>query len=210
MVDCTGHGVPGAFMSIIGNQMLNEIILEKNITDPGDILNEMKNGIINSLNQKGEGGTRDGMDMALCVWDPKTNILEYAGANNNIYISRKNLDYNILNEQHHKLEIFENRLIELKADRIPIGFSPHYSRSFDTYKIQLEKGDTIFATSDGFQDQFGGPKNKKYTIKRLKRLMIDVNDKSIQDYNAIFRDELSDWKGEFEQIDDICIVGVRI
>lgn len=211
VVDCTGHGVPGAFMSIIGNQMLNEIILEKNITNPGKILNEMKNGIIDSLNQRGEqGSSHDGMDMALCVWDPKTNILEYAGANNSIYICRENLDHTMFDADRHRLQIFENQLIEIKANRIPIGFSYNYSRSFDTFSIQLEKGDTIFATSDGFQDQFGGPSNKKYSTKRLKRLMIEVNGKSIHEYNSIFRNELIDWKGDYEQLDDICIVGVKI
>lgn len=211
VVDCTGHGVPGAFMSIIGNQMLNEVILEKNITDPGKILNEMKSGIIHSLNQNEEDGeNQDGMDMSLCVWDPQTNILEFAGANNNIYIFREDLDHKLFNVPHEKHKIFENQLIEIKANRKPIGFSPHYTESFDTYRIQLEKGDIIFATSDGFQDQFGGPKNKKYTIKRLKRLMIEANGKSINEYDTIFKNELINWKGDSEQIDDICIVGVRI
>ncbi len=211
VVDCTGHGVPGAFMSIIGNQMLNEIILEKNITDPGEVLNEMRNGIVHSLNHKSnQETTNDGMDMALCVWNPKTNILEYAGANNNIYIYREHLDQTSLSSNNLRLRVFENQLIELKANRMPVGLSHHLTGAFDTVRIQLEKGDIIYATSDGFQDQFGGPKNKKYSTKRLKRLMIEVNEKPIHEFDTIFRNELIKWKGETEQLDDICVVGVRV
>jgi len=211
VVDCTGHGVPGAFMSIIGIRLLNEIVLERKITDPGRILDEMKRGVTFSLNQEGEGSlTQDGMDMALCIWDPVTNTLEYAGANNSIFILRKGINSTVIPIQPNKFRFFENDLLEIKSNRSPIGYYPYYDKPFDTIKIQLQKGDVIYALSDGFQDQFGGIKNKKYTSKRMKRFMTNLSQESIADQNNIFADELNNWKGSAEQIDDVCIVGVRV
>jgi serine phosphatase RsbU (regulator of sigma subunit) len=211
VVDCTGHGVPGAFMSIIGARLLNEIVLERGISDPGEILDEMKSGIIDSLNQDGEKGeSQDGMDMALCVWDPETHILEYAGANNSIYIFRKNINSTIIQIQDHKYKTFENDLLEIKANRSPIGFYPYNTKPFDTIKIQLHQDDIIYASSDGFQDQFGGSKNKKYTTKRMKHFMTHVSKESFNNQSISFKEELNKWKGGFEQIDDVCIVGVKV
>src|SRR5690554_580063 len=211
VVDCTGHGVPGAFMSIIGVRLLNKIVMERKITEPGEILDEMKKGIIHSLNQeKAKGRTQDGMDMALCVWDPETNILEYAGANNSIYILRKNINSAVFSIKASKIKPFENDLLEIKANRSPIGFYPYYDKPFETIKIQLEKGDIIYALSDGFQDQFGGSKNKKYTTRRMKSFMADNATQSIELQMDIFKKELNNWKGGFEQLDDVCIVGVRV
>lgn len=211
VVDCTGHGVPGAFMSIIGIRLLNEIVLERKMTDPGKILDEMKRGIIHSLNQEGKKGeSQDGMDMALCIWDPVTNILEYAGANNSIYIMRDGINSTVLPIQPNKYKTFEDDLLEIRANRSPIGYYPYYNKPFDTIRFQLEKGDVIYALSDGFQDQFGGSRNKKYTTKRMKRFITDVSKESIIDQTTHFKEELNNWKGGFEQIDDVCIVGVRV
>ena len=212
VVDCTGHGVPGAFMSIIGVRLLNEIIVERKITDPGKVLDEMKRGIIHSLNQEENQTTvtQDGMDMTLCIWDPITNELKYAGANNSIYILREGINSSVIPLPENKYKSFENDLLEIRANRSPIGYYPYFSHPFDTITFQLQKGDIIYALSDGFQDQFGGTKNKKYTTKRMKRFMTDVSVKSFTEQTNSFQNELNTWKGNYEQLDDVCIVGVRV
>ncbi|PKR81569.1 hypothetical protein CW751_03325 [Brumimicrobium salinarum] len=211
VVDCTGHGVPGAFMSIIGVRLLNEIVIEQGVSDPGTILDKLKEGVIHTLNQKDQSNHKqDGMDMVICVWDPKTNLLEFAGANNSIYILRPDISNINHTLPKARFKTFESNLLEIKGDRSPIGYYPYFNQPFETIKIQLEKGDVIYALSDGFQDQFGGSKNKKYTTKRMKRFMSNHADHSIDQQSIIFKDELNKWKGGYEQIDDVCIVGVKV
>lgn len=214
VADCTGHGVPGAFMSMIGTRLLNEIILEKGIVRAGKILDELKAGIIRSLNQEGKHGeAKDGMDMGICVWDPKDNTIEYAGANNSIYLIRKDINLTDNHLEKDKTRTFENDLLEIKPNRIPIGYNPYINTPFDTVKFKVQKGDLIFAFSDGYQDQFGGPestKGKKFTTKRLKRLLTSIQDEQLEKQKSILAHEFEQWKGSMEQIDDVCVIGVRL
>ena len=150
------------------------------------------------------------MDMGLCVWDSTMNILEYAGANNSIYIVSDNVEERAEQMPEGKYKVFQSNLMEVKSNRIPIGYNPYINTPFDTVKIQLSKGDIIYNLSDGFQDQFGGERFKKYTTKRLKKLMISLQDTSMEKQKSIFTSELEQWKGNHEQIDDICIIGVRV
>jgi len=195
--DCTGHGVPGAFMSMIGNALLNEVVNDKGITQPGEILNEIRKGIINSLKQKGQiGEQQDGMDAALCNLELHDHSglgvrLQYAGANNPLFIIRK------------------GELMEIKADKQPIGIVGKL-KPFTNHKIDLQKGDTIYIFSDGYQDQFGGPKGKKFRPKQFKELLLSIQDKSMEEQEQILGKTIDDWKGDGEQIDDMLIIGIRI
>jgi len=214
--DCTGHGVPGAFMSMLGIGFLNEIVVENNITNPVEILNSLRNKIIKALEQKGaDTQQKDGMDLALCVWDKNANTLEYSGANNPLWMVRE-LKH-ITEEQ--KLErgtfIKENAtkgLVEFKADKQPVGFyrEKHEQVSFTSTKIQLEKGDAIYTFSDGFADQFGGEKGKKYKYLPFKELLVSINEKPFPEQKEILNQEFESWKGNLEQVDDVCIIGIKV
>jgi len=201
--DCTGHGVPGAFMSMIGSSLLNEIVIEKGITDPGKILQMMKDGVINALSQT--GGMRqqkDGMDIALCTFDLPNMKVEYAGAYNPFFIIRNGND-----------EIEETR-----ADRMPIGiYEDDGGKTFTTHEINLQKGDALYIFSDGYVDQFGGPKGKKFMGKRFKQALIDIQKKSMEEQREFLDTTIEEWKanpeqpgGESEQMDDILIIGVKV
>lgn len=191
VADCTGHGVPGALMSMIGIFALNEIVHEKGITKPAEILNELRKKIIHSLKQRGVVGERqDGMDMAFCVIDKKNNILEYAGAYNPLYLVRN------------------NELKEIKADRMPVGIGKEVS--FTNHSVQIEKDDSIYIFSDGFQDQFGGEEGKKFTASRLKKTLLSIQAKSMEVQKEILNQTFEQWKGKLYQVDDVCIMGVRV
>ncbi|PCH93054.1 MAG: hypothetical protein COB85_07570, partial [Bacteroidetes bacterium] len=207
--DCTGHGVPGAFMSMIGNSLLNEIVVEKGITTPGKIFDELKAGIISALGQTDAlGQSKDGMDASLCVWNKKNNQLEFAGAYNPLYLLRKDAANSNLKNKGFKFH--SNDLAELKADRQPIAFEEGKDAPFTTHQIQLEEGDSVYTFSDGFQDQFGGPKGKKFTAKRLKEMLLSIQEKTMPEQKLILNETIEEWKGEDEQIDDIVVIGVRI
>ncbi|MBL4716729.1 MAG: SpoIIE family protein phosphatase, partial [Bacteroidia bacterium] len=194
-VDCTGHGVPGAFMSMIGNDLLNQIIIEKKVTNPGEILNQLHAGVQFSLQQKGEDAlSKDGMDIALCNLDIKNNKLQFAGAHRSLHLFRKD---------EEEIEI-------VKANKIGIGGIEEVERDFINHEILLEKGDTFYIFSDGVVDQFGGPKFKKYSSKRLKKFLAEFQnlDMAIQMDKLV--KEITGWKGELDQTDDITVIGVRI
>jgi two-component system, sensor histidine kinase LadS len=193
--DCTGHGVPGGFMSMIGNSYLNEIVIENKINSPDKILNTLRSKIINSLEQKGsEVKQRDGMDISLCVLDKENNVLEYSGANNPLWIWKKNT----------------NIIEETKADKMPIGSYTEELKPFTLHRFNLEKGDIIYCFSDGYADQFGGPKGKKFKYSQLKEILLSVSDKTMTEQKEILHSAINNWKGNQEQIDDICIIGIRI
>ncbi|MEW6469261.1 MAG: two-component regulator propeller domain-containing protein [Bacteroidota bacterium] len=192
-VDCTGHGVPGAFMSMIGNSLLNEIIIENRITEPDRILNLLREKIIKALEQKGNSGTqRDGMDVALCVWDKVSNTLSYSGANNPIYV------------------ISQGKLREYKPDKMPVGFYPGEPLPFSVQIIPLSQGDCIYSFTDGYADQFGGPKGKKFMYSRLEKLLLSIHTLSMPEQKVRLENALLEWKGGLEQVDDILVMGVRI
>ena len=193
VVDCTGHGVPGALMSIIGNNALNRAILEKGLDNPADILNQVNKTVFDTLHQTGEANNvKDGMDMALCVWNKKTNTLQYAGANNSLYYIR------------------DGQLSEIKADKHPIGSYKDETVKFKNHTIKVQKVDMIYLFSDGFADQFGGPKGKKFMYKQFKTLLTKTADMPSMKQGDFLLNHLKEWQGDIEQLDDVCIIGVRI
>ncbi len=201
-VDCTGHGVPGAFMSIIGNTLLNEIVTEKNITSPAEILNELHMGVKTSLKQSGnsENERRDGMDIALCSLNEDATVLEYAGANRPLWIFRQGKSGE---------ESFEM----IKANKFPIGgleMENEVKRTFTNHSIKVEKGDTIYIFSDGYADQFGGPKGKKFMVGNMQKLASDIYQKPIKEQEQLFLKSFLDWKGSLEQVDDVLVIGFKI
>lgn len=200
-VDCTGHGVPGAFMSIIGNTILNEIVSEKNITQPAEILNELHVGVKTALKQNNsENERRDGMDLALCSLNEDNTILEYAGANRPLWIFRNNKQGD---------EAFEM----IKANKFPIGgleMENEVKRMFTNHSIPVEKGDVVYIFSDGFADQFGGSRGKKFMLGNMQKLVAEIYQKPIQEQQTILQNAFIEWKGELEQIDDVLVIGFRI
>ncbi len=190
--DCTGHGVPGAFMSLLNISILNEIVIEKNITAPHLILNEARKDIIKSLNQTGTVESKDGMDCILCCFDFVNLKLEYAAANNSFYIIRN------------------NEIITCSADKMPVGKSPNDINSFTLYTVQLQKGDLVYTLTDGYPDQFGGLKGKKFKYKQLEELLLAINGKSLEEQNKFLSTAFTDWKGNLEQVDDVLLIGIKI
>jgi ligand-binding sensor domain-containing protein/serine phosphatase RsbU (regulator of sigma subunit) len=188
-VDCTGHGVPGAFMSFIGFTSLNKIIIEQGIYKPSAVLNRLNEEVAINLHQKGEAIVNDGMDIALICYSPDNGMLEYAGAFNPLIIVRK------------------GELIEIKADRFAIGRSIGQVKPFTNHEIQLEKGDALYIYSDGYADQFGGPEGKKFKTAALKELLINISEFDADSQQKILESALEDWKGGQEQIDDVLVVG---
>jgi serine phosphatase RsbU (regulator of sigma subunit) len=188
--DSTGHGVPGGFMSMLGINLLNEIVIERGIVEPGEILNKLREKIVRSL-KTDDGYPKDGMDAVVCKIDFASNKLEYAAANNPIYLIREN-----------KLEV-------LPPQKMPVGYSDD-SKPFLTTTIHLNKYDKIYTITDGFADQFGGDKGKKFKYKQLKELLISINYLPMDDQLTILTKTLYDWKGNLEQVDDICVIGIKI
>ncbi len=189
--DCTGHGVPGGFMTMLGISFLDEIINEKNISDPAEILNILRDRIIGTLKQTGTAGeSKDGMDIALCCLDKQSNLLTYSAANNSVYILR------------------ENKLQEYKPDKQPCGFY-HDLKPFTRHEVKLQTGDCIYTFSDGYADQFGGEKGKKFKYKKLEELLIATHTDFKKQHRLLDR-TFENWKGSFEQVDDILLIGVRV
>ncbi len=191
--DCTGHGVPGAFMSIMGIAFLNQIIGSSHMKNAAEILNQLRHFVITAINkEQGETVNKDGMDLALCIYDFKKMQIEYAGAYNSLYIVRN------------------GELLETKADRMPIGVHSKDAISFKNKIVDIKKGDKVYIFSDGFVDQFGGPKEKKFMSKRFKRLLLEIEDKNMAQQKEILWQRTIEWRGKIEQIDDIIIIGILI
>lgn len=186
--DCTGHGVPGAMISVVCNNGLNRSVREYNLTDPGEILDKTRE-IVTQEFEKSDEEVRDGMDIALCSIDK--NTLQYAGAHNPLWIIRN------------------GELIEIKANKQPIGKYPN-EKPYTTHTVELVTGDTIYIFSDGYADQFGGEKNKKFKTKEFKSLLLKINIKSMAEQKQSINKTFEDWKGDLEQLDDVCVIGVRI
>lgn len=191
-VDCTGHGVPGAFMSMLGVSFLNEIMTFKEQLHPAEILEYLREKVITELSQKGRANdTKDGMDMALIRIDLETLEMEYSGAKNSLYV------------------VSDNKLTEYKADKDPIGFQEQMGR-FTNNIIQLKKKDICYMSTDGYPDQFGGEKDKKYTYKRLREKLLAVNELPMETQKKLLEAEFNEWKRDNEQVDDVCLVSVRV
>ncbi|HPJ59113.1 MAG TPA: two-component regulator propeller domain-containing protein [Bacteroidales bacterium] len=191
--DCTGHGVPGAFMSIIGHNSLNKVVMEYGITEPGAILDLLNAEVVKALMQRHEETINDGMDMALIAFNKKTLTLQYAGAYNPVYVVRK------------------GELFTYKGDRFPIGMSSQLSKkNFTTQWIEIEPGDMIYMSSDGYADQFGARDGKKYKSGNVKKLLCEIWELPVCEQRDKLRQEILDWKGDLPQVDDIMFVGTRI
>jgi len=190
VADCTGHGVPGAMVSVVCNGALNRAVKEFNLTSPAKILDKATELVIETF-EKSNSNIKDGMDIALCSFSKDAKELEYAGANNSIYLVRN------------------GELSEYKSNKQPVGKHIN-NKPFTNQQIKLEKNDSLYLFTDGYSDQFGGPKGKKYKYKAFKQLLIDVHQKAMKDQKAIIKKSFMDWQGNLEQIDDVCVVGIKV
>jgi serine phosphatase RsbU (regulator of sigma subunit) len=193
-VDCTGHGVPGALMSVVGFNLLNQAVNEMGLTKPSDIIHHLDYGVNKLLRQSDGGNTvKDGMDLALCSYDPRTKKLQYAGVFNPAYI------------------ISKGEFIQLKPDKFPIGINTDgVTDEYTNHECQLYPGDMIYLFSDGYADQFGGPVGKKYKYTRFRDLLLKINKLSCEEQKQMLRKEFMNWKGGLEQVDDILVIGMRV
>ena len=191
--DCTGHGVPGAFMSLIGIKILNQSIKEKEINSPAEALDFVNNQVFNTINKHSDENNivRDGMDAVLFAINFNTLVLSFAGANNSLYIVRN------------------KELIEIKGDKQPIGSYANQNK-FTNVQFQLQKGDMVYASTDGYPDQFGGVDGKKLKTKQFKEKLVEYSDLSVEDQKKSLQEYFNYWKGDLEQLDDICVLGVKI
>ncbi len=190
--DCTGHGVPGAFMSMLGISFLNEIIGKGCFHSASAILNQLRERVMKTLHQTGDKKEqKDGMDISLCIIDFDLQQLQYAGANNPIYLIR------------------EGNLFEIKGDRMPIGINIIEERSFTNHQVSLEKNDMIYLITDGYPDQFGGDNERKLKYKPFKDILLRIYNKEMNEQMEVLEEELNNWKGNLNQIDDILIIGFK-
>ncbi|MCX7862996.1 MAG: SpoIIE family protein phosphatase [Bacteroidales bacterium] len=190
--DCTGHGVPGAFMSMLGASLLNELITRTDINHTDVVLNELRSAVIKSLNQEGKDvETKDGMDIALIAYNYKEKKLEFSGANNPMYLVRN------------------NELIEYKADKMPVGLYERRQEPFTRTEIEIMNNDIVYLFSDGFADQFGGEQGKKYMYKRFKEFLLSIHHLPMNEQEDLIDKEALNWRGNIEQIDDHLVIGIR-
>ncbi|MEN9445371.1 MAG: hypothetical protein RIS47_2262, partial [Bacteroidota bacterium] len=193
VADCTGHGVPGAMLSMLGMASLNEIVLNSLNTEPGFILEKLRRRVIRSLQYAQEQSvTHDGMDIALCVFDTSNNTVQYAGAYNSL------------------IHVCNGIFMEYFADRMPIGTHNGKLPPFTTQTIQYHSGDVFYLFSDGYADQFGGPDSKKFKKTAFKNYLFEIHQHPMQDQKELLGHTFHTWRGDREQIDDVTVVGIRI
>ncbi len=211
-IDCTGHGVPGAFMSIVGNNFLSQSIAENNLKTPADILHFLNKGVSESLRQNLSGEqVRDGMDMALCMINATRTELQFSGAKNPIYIIRNVMKQSneIIGDIKDKNETYV--LIEIKGDKQPIGnHSGADLIPFTNHKIPVEKGDILYIFTDGYADQFGGDRSKKFNYKRFRSFLLQNADLPMQEQRDMLEKNFHSWKGNLDQIDDVLVMGIKV
>lgn len=192
-VDCTGHGVPGAFMSLIGHNGLNQVVKEKGQTRPAEILYELNRLAYEALHKdRGESMVRDGMDLALCTLDLATLELQFAGANNPLYVVRR------------------ERLLQFPSNKNAIGSVEMNSNAFTDHTIQLQPDDMVYLFSDGYADQFGGAKGRKYMYRSFRELLVKISTQATTRQRAMLHEEFNTWRGAHEQVDDILVMGFRV
>lgn len=193
VADCTGHGVPGAFMSMLGVSLLNEIVRKKEVSNAAQILEQLRSLMIDALRQKGElGEQKDGMDIAICVLNTQTLVLQFAGANNPMYIVNA-----------------EKILTTVEADKQPVAIYEKM-RPFSNHEIVLQKGDSLYLSSDGYKDQFGGESGKKFMAKQLRELLVAIAHKPMDEQRNILDQTFETWKGDQKQVDDVAIIGMKV
>lgn len=193
-VDCTGHGVPGALLSLIGYFLLNDIVRSRKVTDPGIILDQLDEGVTTTLRQdQDDSKTKDGMDIALCKINTTTRKVEYAGAHRSLYVVKN------------------GEMEEIKGNKFAIGGGIYKNQTnFTNHKVELKKGDSFFFCSDGFPDQFGGPEIRKYGPKRLREKIMEIHHKPMTKAHEIFDNDWTDWMGEEKQTDDVLLIGIKL
>ncbi|MCB9225021.1 MAG: response regulator [Crocinitomicaceae bacterium] len=212
VADSTGHGVPGAFMSIIGSSLFNEAVKTDTFIKPNEIFNHVRDGIIKVLNQK-QTAQKDGIDAAMVSFDKVKRTLYFSGAFNPLYLIRNSsqplvtIDGSVIEPD---MDLDGKKLYAINGDKQPLAHHADANDGFTVHKLQAEKGDEVFLFSDGFVDQFGGALNKKYMRKRFKQLLLSVFGKPNHEQESTLLKEFNNWKGQFEQVDDICVMGVRI
>ncbi|MGQ0829594.1 MAG: two-component regulator propeller domain-containing protein, partial [Bacteroidota bacterium] len=192
-VDCTGHGVPGAFMSIVGHNLLDQIVAEQGLIKPSEILDALNKSVSDTLRQTHTDDVKDGMDIALCAFDRKTKQFEYAGAFNPLWLIRN------------------GEIVETKADKFPIGnLKIGEQKKFTNHTIQLLEGDTLYIFSDGYADQFGGPHGKKLKYAVFKNMLLSIQHLSMEEQGEYLNKAIEEWRGDLEQVDDILVIGTRL
>ncbi len=203
VADCTGHGVPGAFMSMLGLSFLSEIIktdiTSGSLLQPATVLDHLKEKVKSSLKQTGKDNeNKDGMDISLCIINNDYTRLRYAGAFNPLFVFRENAAIN------------DHDLIELKADRMPIGIYYNEKGNFTNHEIDIQKGDKIYLFSDGYIDQFGGKNGEKYKIKQFRSYLQSICKTPFAKQRDMLKDNFNNWKDDFEQIDDVTVLGFAV
>jgi transcriptional regulator with GAF, ATPase, and Fis domain len=216
VVDCTGHGVPGALVSIVGANSLNRCLMEFALEEPGQILNKLSE-LVKETFDKTDSDVRDGMDMALCCIDKSTRELTFSGAYNPLWIIRE--DDKNAHAEFESFNVIEKKnkaFIEIKSNKQPIGYS-YNSVPFETTRVQLKENDMVYLFSDGYADQFGGTDSeviakggKKFKTPNFKELLLTLSHKPLNDQKHIIEETFDTWKGDLPQVDDVCVIGVRI
>ncbi|HNW57524.1 MAG TPA: SpoIIE family protein phosphatase, partial [Bacteroidales bacterium] len=194
-VDCTGHGVPGAFMSIVGFNQLNNAVDVRKARKASEIMDELNLGVVTTLNENKADTSiiKDGMDMVLCVFDFAAGKNDFAGANNPLTLIR------------------DNQVIKYRGDRFPIGvFGGDSPQHFKNVEIDINKGDCFYFASDGYADQFGGPDNKKFMSKRFEKLLLEIHTQPMEMQKELLMKKFIEWKGENDQVDDILVIGIKV
>ncbi len=206
--DCTGHGVPGAMVSVVCSNALNASNNEVSNGNPAALLDSTRDRVVERFGSSTED-VKDGMDISLCKYQPKTKLLMYAGANNPLWIVSKDKKEGANNYAELETDSAELYLSEFKADKQPIGKFA-YNKPFNSKQIQLTDGDTVYLFTDGFPDQFGGENGKKFKYKPFKKLLLSINKLSMNDQHEELSRIFDEWKGGYDQIDDVCILGIRV
>lgn len=194
--DCTGHGIPGAFMSIIGFELFRKIINFQGVRDPGEILDTLNQNFQEIFGSGEDIALRDGMDLAFCVINKREMRMDFAGAFNPVYIIR------------------DNKLKEIKGDRLSVGadndpLDMKIVQKFTSHKIKLYKDDMIYLFTDGYADQFGGPESKKYKFRRFRHTLLTIHKLSLESQKVYLEQAIEEWRGKIEQIDDILVIGIK-
>jgi serine phosphatase RsbU (regulator of sigma subunit) len=191
-VDCTGHGVPGAFMSLIGNNLLNDIVLTQQVHDTSLVLQKLHEGVVLALHKEAlDTGTVDGMDIALCSIDQGHNRLEFSSTGRPIIMVR------------------QGQIKTFRIGRHPIGLVTKKERKFEKLTMELNKNDLVYIFTDGYCDQFGGPKAEKFMYERFEKLLAEISNMPLNEQEKILEQRIEEWKGENQQLDDILVIGVR-
>ncbi len=208
--DCTGHGVPGAFMSMVCNDILNQLVIEQGLRSPAEILNEARKRVISVFSRSGEEPRPDGMDCALCLWDKRSNTLTFAGANRPLYLCRsEKINLSIFNGRAKEKE----GVIIIQGDKMAVGYEPHVSLEKDLFSeitFQVYSGDMLYICTDGYLDQIGGKQGKRLGIKRFLKLLRYCYRLPLSHQKHLLHKVLLNWRGNYRQIDDVLLMGIRI